>query len=210
MIHPQACVSDDCIIGEGTRIWQFASVIRGARLGRDCNVASGATIDGSVFGDRCIICHNVAMGPGFLFGDDCFIGPNTTICNDAWPRAVKTGFDPQRFDGEHWAIIVEDGAAIGANCVVLPGVRIGAGAMIPAGVTVSKDVPAGHIMLSDQTVFPIGDDEAKLMKRMRFAPDVCRTPTWAESVQAKREADARMAEVFGQMANDLIDKVIIR
>jgi carbonic anhydrase/acetyltransferase-like protein (isoleucine patch superfamily) len=59
-------------------------------LGADCNVASGATLDGPVFGDRCIISQGVAMGPGFLIGDDVFIGPNVTVCNDRWPRTTRT------------------------------------------------------------------------------------------------------------------------
>ena len=180
-IHPMAVVHDDCEIGDGTRIWQFASVIRGARLGRDCVVASGACFDGSVAGDRTILCHNLAAGPGFLLGSDVFIGPNVTLCNDGWPRATKDGFDPKRFDGKSWAIIIDDGASVGAGAVVLAGVHIGKGAMIPAGAVCAKDVPDGHILLSNGTVFPIGDESQK--KRMRFASELVKTPTWAESIR---------------------------
>src|SRR5262249_33649100 len=83
LIHTMAVVHDDCEIGEGTKIWQFASVLRGAVLGRDCIVASGACFDGSVAGDRTILCHNLAAGPGFRLGDDVFIAPNVTLANDA-------------------------------------------------------------------------------------------------------------------------------
>lgn len=184
-IHPMAVVHDDCRIGDGTRIWQFASVIRGARLGKDCVVASGACFDGSVAGDRTILCHNLAAGPGFKLGNDVFIGPNVTLCNDAWPRAHKDGFDMDAFDGgwegAKWAIIIDDGASVGAGAVILAGVHIGKGAMIPAGAVCAKDVPDGHILLSNGTVFPIGDESQK--KRMRFASDLVRTPTWAETIR---------------------------
>lgn len=181
IIHPYAIVDSDCEIGAGTIIRQFASVTRGAKLGRDCRVAPGACFDGSVAGDRVVLLHNLAAGPGFLLRDDVFIGPNVTLCNDHWPRANKAGFHPERFDGATWAIIIDEGASVGAGATVLAGVHIGAGAMIPAGSVVNKDVPAQHIWLSNGTCFPIGDESQKA--RMRFASELCRTPTWAETIR---------------------------
>jgi acetyltransferase-like isoleucine patch superfamily enzyme len=145
-IHPKAHV-EGSHIGPGTRIWQFASVIRGTRLGSDCNVASGATLDGPWIGDRCIISQNVAMGPGFFISDDVFIGPNVTICNDRWPHTDKTGFDDKLLrDSEFVAVFIKAGASIGANAVVLPGVVIGRKAMIAAGAVVTKNVPDNHLL----------------------------------------------------------------
>lgn len=166
-VHKYAVTDGVGRIGARTKIWQFASVIRGAILGDDCVVASGACFDGSVAGDRVILCHNLAAGPGFKLGNDVFIGPNVTLCNDAWPRAHKRGFDTAKFDGKRWAIIIEDGATIGAGAQVLPGVRIGSNAMVGAGVVCAKDVPADHMMLSGQICIPIGDEEHKLAARTR-------------------------------------------
>lgn len=165
-VHPMACVEGVGLIGARSKVWQFASVIRGAILGEDCTVASGACFDGSRADDRVVICHNLAAGPGFWLKDDVFIGPNVTLCNDAWPRSNKGKFDASRFDGENWAIIIEDGASIGAGAVVLPGVRVGMGAMVGAGVVCGRDVPDGHLMLSNNQCVPIGDEARKL--RMRF------------------------------------------
>ena len=39
------------------------------------------------------------------------------------------------------AIKIEDNVWIGANCIILPGVKIGAGSVISAGSVVPKDVP---------------------------------------------------------------------
>jgi UDP-2-acetamido-3-amino-2,3-dideoxy-glucuronate N-acetyltransferase len=175
MIHPLAVVHDDCTIGKGTRIWQFASVLRGAVLGEDCNVASGACFDGSVAGDRCILAHNVAIGPGFKLGNDVFIGPNAVLCNDAWPRAHKDGFDASQFDGKRWAVIIDDGASVGAGAVILPGVHIGAGAMVGAGVVCGHDVPPGMLMLSNNMCAPVGTEHQKV--RMRFAGERIRPST---------------------------------
>jgi acetyltransferase-like isoleucine patch superfamily enzyme len=166
-IHPMAVTDGVGSIGARTKVWQFASVIRGAVLGEDCVVASGACFDGSRSDNRVIICHNLAAGPGFWLKDDVFIGPNVTLCNDAWPRVSKDRFDPSAFDGNRWAIIIEEGASVGAGATILPGVIIGKGAMVGAGVVCGHDVPAGHMMLSNQVCVPIGDESAKV--RMRFA-----------------------------------------
>lgn len=172
-IHPLALV-EGASVGPRTRVWQFSSVIRGARIGADCNIASGCCIDGSEIGDGCVIAHNLAMGPGFRLGSRVFIGPQVTFCNDAWPRATKDGFDAALFDGTRHAVIVEDGASIGANAVILPGVRIGAGAMVAAGSVVRRDVPAGHLWREDGLIRPQGDRQ-----RMRFASPVGRAQSVA-------------------------------
>ena len=63
-------------------------------------------------------------------------------------------------------MIVEQGAAIGANSVVLPGVRIGRGAMIAAGSRVDDDVPDGCVWTEAGTVRLI--DPTRKPKRMKF------------------------------------------
>lgn len=146
MIDPSAFVHrlahvEGATVGPRTKIWQFASIIRGTVLGADCNVASGAMLDGPKFGDRCIICQNVAMGLGFLVGDDVFIGPNVVVCNDRWPRAHKDGFSLDGFEEGMFTVIIGNGASIGAGAIVLPGVIIGARSMIAAGAVVECDVP---------------------------------------------------------------------
>lgn len=165
-VHPMALV-EGSTVGARTRIWQFASVIRGARIGADCNIASGACIDGSEIGDGCVIAHNLAMGPGFRLGREVFIGPNVTFCNDRWPRAAKGGFDVTRYQGDDMAVIVEDGASIGAGAVILPGVHIGAGAMVGANAVVSANVPAGYVWTGTGELRTIKDEHLK--ERVRFA-----------------------------------------
>lgn len=167
VIHPRAFV-EGAIVGARTKIWQFASVIRGTVLGDDCNVASCATLDGPVFGDRCIICQGVAMGPGFVFGNDCFIGPNVTICNDAWPRADKTGFDADLLRNGYVTVQVGDGAAIGANAVVLPGIVIGKGAIVAAGAVVNRNVPDEMLFTRSRALRPaqISERGARMREAM--------------------------------------------
>lgn len=166
-IHPKAEVDESVDLGEGTKVWQFATVVRGAVLGRECNVAPGAMLDGPRFGDRCIICQGAGAGPGFLVGNDVFVGPNVALCNDFFPRSSKDGFDVARYRAGEWAIVIEDEAVLCAGAVILPGVRIGKGAMIGAGVIVSRDVPAGMLLRRDGQLVEITD--RMRARRMRFA-----------------------------------------
>jgi UDP-2-acetamido-3-amino-2,3-dideoxy-glucuronate N-acetyltransferase len=77
-------------------------------------------------------------------GNEVFVGPNVTFCNDVWPFVDKAGQDFAAFDGTRFSIIVDDGALIGAGAVILPGVRIGKGAVVAAGARVESDVPPGQ------------------------------------------------------------------
>lgn len=166
MIHDLAHVDSDVVLGEGTRVWQFASLTRGTLMGRYCSVSPFAMLDGSVYGDRVIVSGGVKAGAGFNVGNDVFLGPNVVLANDCWPHAEKDGYrDDLLRDGEHWAVIVEDGASIGANAVVLPGVRLGTGCVVAAGAVVMRSVPARCLWMRDGTIRPLPGRR----KRMRFA-----------------------------------------
>ena len=170
LIHPMALVTDSDV-GEHAKIWQFASVIRGAIIDDGAQVSSGALVDGSYIGKRSIVGQNVAMGPGFFVGDDVFLGPNVVLCNDTWPRASKTSFSgyiAATAYGSHYerkkaaTIVIGDGASIGANATILPGLIIGEGAMVAAGSVCGVNVPANHLFVAKDSIRPITPElEAK-------------------------------------------------
>lgn len=167
-IHPLAHVDETVSLGPGTRVWQFASITRGTVLGADCSVAPNAVLDGPRFGDRCVISPGVYIGPGFHVGDDVFVGPHVVLANDMYPHTDKRGFEYEALrQGERYAVIVEDGVSLCAHALVLPGVRIGKGAMIAGHATVSRDVPAGMLWTRDGELRPKPDDWRD--RRMRWA-----------------------------------------
>lgn len=132
-----------CTLGPGTRVWQFVVILKGARIGADCNICAHVLIEGDVVvGDRVTIKSGVQLWDGLRVGDDVFIGPNATFTNDKHPRSRVY---PDRFA----QTVIEDGASIGAGSVILPGLRIGAKAVIGAGAVVTKDVPAGAIVVGN-------------------------------------------------------------
>lgn len=126
------CESDK--VGAGTKIWAFSHVLPGAVIGSSCNICDHVFIEGDVIiGDRVTIKCGVQLWNGLRLGNDVFIGPNATFCNDALPRSKQP---PQKF----LKTIVEDGASIGANATILPGLTIGTGSMVGAGAVVTSDV----------------------------------------------------------------------
>ena len=144
-IHPQAQVDDSAKIGTGTKVWQFASVIRGAVLGKNCTIASCAIVDGAVLGDGCTVGHGASVHPGVKAGNCVFFGPGAVCCNDMWPEVSKEGFDLARLLAGEFCIVIGDGSTIGAGAVILPGVRIGSGAFVAAGAVVDRGVPDGFL-----------------------------------------------------------------
>ncbi len=121
-------------IGAGTRIWAFSHVLPGAVIGTSCNICDHVFIENDVvLGDRVTIKCGVQLWNGLRLGNDVFVGPNATFCNDALPRSKQP---PQEFLKTN----VQDGASIGANATILPGVTIGNGAMVGAGAVVTSDV----------------------------------------------------------------------
>lgn len=164
MIHPIALVSG-AEIGEATNVWQFASVIRGAKVGERCTVSAGALIDASDVGNNCLIGAGAQIHPGVQIGDGVFVGPGVIFCNDRWPTVDKEGFDgPALLSKEFVTTVVENDANIGAGAIILPGVILGAGCMIAAGARVEASVPPRHLHKADGTVIPIDDRKPQRMR----------------------------------------------
>ncbi len=141
-IHPEAlCESPH--IGEGTRVWAFAHVLPGARIGMDCNICDGVFVENDVVvGDRVTVKCGVQLWDGVRLEDDVFVGPNATFSNDRFPRSRQR---PPAF----LETIVRKGASIGANATLLPGITIGAGAMVGAGSVVLRSVPPNAIVVGN-------------------------------------------------------------
>ncbi|MDB5035972.1 MAG: bifunctional isomerase [Chlorobi bacterium] len=133
-VHPSAlCESED--IGERSRVWAFAHVMKGARIGADCNVGDHAFVEsGVVIGDRVTIKNGVAIWDGVTIADDVFLGPNCVLTNDLFPRS-------RVYHAENVPTAIGRGVSIGANATIVAGVTLGEYSMIGAGAVVVKDIP---------------------------------------------------------------------
>ncbi|MFF5227382.1 WxcM-like domain-containing protein [Dactylosporangium sp. NPDC000521] len=140
--HPNA-LCESTAIGDGTRIWAFAHVLPGARIGADCNICDGVFVENDVVvGDRVTVKCGVQLWDGVALEDDVFVGPNVTFTNDRMPRSRQY---PEAFA----RTTVETGASIGANASILPGVTIGRHAMVGAGAVVTRSVPPYAIVVGN-------------------------------------------------------------
>jgi len=141
-IHERA-LCESGAIGQGTRVWAFAHVLAGAVIGEDCNICDHVFVEGDVrVGNRTTVKCGVQLWNGVRLGDDVFVGPNATFTNDRFPRSKQY---PEAF----LETVVEDGASIGANATILPGVRIGRRAMIGAGSVITRSVPPNAIVVGN-------------------------------------------------------------
>ncbi|MHB8744557.1 MAG: WxcM-like domain-containing protein [Sulfuricaulis sp.] len=130
-------------VGDGTRVWAYAHILPGARVGRECNICDHVFVENDVvIGDRVTIKCGVQLWDGLRVDDDAFIGPNATFTNDHFPRSKQR---PEKYAVTY----VERGASIGANATILPGLTIGQHAMVGAGAVVTRSVPPFAIVIGN-------------------------------------------------------------
>jgi len=134
-VHPLAtCESNS--IGNGTRIWPFTHIMQDSSIGDDCNIGEHVFIESGVqIGNRVTIKNGVQIWSGISIENDVFIGPNTTFTNDKYPKSKNKNF-------KLLPTLVKQGASIGANATILPGLIINEYAVIGAGSVVTKNVGA--------------------------------------------------------------------
>lgn len=134
-VHPSGLCESNTV-GAGTRIWAFAHVLRGAVVGRDCNICDHAFIeDGAVLGDRVTVKNAVLIWRGVTIGDDVFLGPGVTFTNDLVPRAAI-----KRPPADLLPTIVRRGATIGANSTIVCGITLDEDCFVAAGSVVTHTV----------------------------------------------------------------------
>jgi UDP-2-acetamido-3-amino-2,3-dideoxy-glucuronate N-acetyltransferase len=134
LIHPLANVATQHL-GTNTRVWQYAVILPGARLGDECNICSHCLIENDVvLGNRVTVKSGVQLWDGLRVADDVFIGPNVSFANDRFPRSKQR-------PAEFLETQIDAGASIGSGAVILPGIKIGRQAMIAAGSVVTRSVP---------------------------------------------------------------------
>lgn len=142
-IHPQAIVESECI-GDGTRIWAFAHVLKGAVIGCNCNLGDGAFVEsGARIGDNVTIKNQCLIWEGVTIDDNAFIGPNVVFTNDLHPRSPRLGLAHARYATKKWLVptVVGEGASLGASVTILAGVTIGEFATVGIGSVVTRDIP---------------------------------------------------------------------
>lgn len=201
-VHPQA-LCESKTIGHGTRIWAFAHVLPGARIGADCNICDHVFIENDVsVGDRVTIKCGVQLWDGVTLEDDVFIGPNVAFTNDNFPRSKQY---PEAFS----RTLVRAGASIGANATILPGVTIGVRAMVGAGSVVTRSVPPNAVVVGNPAkivgyVDTVAPGVAESASTGADLPEVRSTTVRGVTVHVLRQvADMRGSLSVGELGRDV-------
>lgn len=109
------------------------------------NAQLGAGV-GLVVGSRSQLGHNCRIGNFVTLGSDVLMGPDVVIMtsshafDDLAATIIEQGALPIR------PVVVGNNVWIGTRVIILPGVRVGDGAVIAAGSVVTKDVPENAIV----------------------------------------------------------------
>src|SRR5947208_2847460 len=145
------------VIGAGSHIRSGTVIYAGVQLGSRVQTGHGAMIrKNNVIGDRCSVGTHAVLEPGNRVGDDTrihsqcflehvtlgrrvFLGPGVVFTDDPHPAC------PRYLECVLGAT-VEDDVSIGGNATILPGVRIGEGALVGAGSVVTRDVRPGTVV----------------------------------------------------------------
>jgi UDP-2-acetamido-3-amino-2,3-dideoxy-glucuronate N-acetyltransferase len=141
-VHPSAVVDAGAVLGDGCRVWHFAHISAGARIGSDCSFGQNVYVGNDVLiGDRVKIQNNVSVYDAVTLEDEVFCGPSMVFTNVHNPRAAVAR------KGQYRRTRVRRGATLGANCTVVCGVTIGEHAFVGAGAVVNRDVKDFALML---------------------------------------------------------------
>lgn len=140
-VHESSYVDDGVQIGEGTKIWHFCHVQKGAVIGKNCSLGQNVNIGNNVkVGNGVRIQNNVSLYEGVEVEDNVFLGPSCVFTNVVTPRAHFP------VHGVYAKTRICEGASLGANSTVVCGHNVGKSALIAAGAVVTKDVPAYALM----------------------------------------------------------------
>lgn len=200
-VHSHALCETEAV-GPRTRIWAFTHVLPGARIGADCNICDHVFIENDVVvGDRVTVKCGVQLWDGVEVEDDVFIGPNVTFTNDPFPRS-------RRHQEAVHRTRIRSGASIGANATLLPGIEIGAHAMVGAGAVVTRSVPPHAIAVGNPARITgyVGTGDAAAVPRLRLADEAPVVPIGARGVAIHRMpvvADIRGSLSVGEFATHL-------
>ncbi|HEY0143177.1 MAG TPA: bifunctional UDP-N-acetylglucosamine diphosphorylase/glucosamine-1-phosphate N-acetyltransferase GlmU [Thermoanaerobaculia bacterium] len=126
-------VAEDAIIEEEATVGPYAHLRPGTKLGRNVKVGNFVETKKAVFGDNAKASHLSYIGDAEI-GADVNIGAGTITCNYDGVNKHKT--------------VLEDGVFIGSDSQLVAPVRVGKGAYVGAGSTITKDVPADALALS--------------------------------------------------------------
>ncbi len=148
----ETVIGDDAVIRSHTVIYAGNTIGRRFRTGHGVLVREDNVIGDDVsVGSHSVVEHHVRIGDGVRIHSQAFVPEYSELRKGCWlgPHVVLTNakYPLSRDSKAHLrGPVIAEGAKIGANATVLPGIQIGEHAIVGAGAVVTKNVPAGKVV----------------------------------------------------------------
>jgi acetyltransferase-like isoleucine patch superfamily enzyme len=142
VISPHAVIYTDVQIGDETLVGDNASIRERCIIGKQCIIGRNVTIHyNTTIGDSSKIMDLTNITGNMIIGSHVFISTLVATTNDS--NFGLKGYEESHIRGP----VIEDYAMVGAGANILPGIRVGVGAMVGAGAVVTKDVPSKKLVI---------------------------------------------------------------
>ncbi|MDA0378993.1 MAG: DapH/DapD/GlmU-related protein [Bacteroidetes bacterium] len=129
-----------CELADDVFVADLATVRENVRIGRKTIVGRGVAVENHcTVGEFCKLETNAYITAYSTLGNRVFVAPGVVTSNDNFIGRTEERF--KHFKG----VVAEDGARLGVGCVILPGRRIGADAVIAAGAVLTQDAEPGTV-----------------------------------------------------------------
>lgn len=180
VVEPFAYVDRDTVIGEGTRVMAQATILPGARIGKNCVIFPHAIVSAipqdlkfqgedttAIIGDNTTIreCATVNRGTaskGFTkVGDNCLIMAYSHVAHDCILKDHVILGNTTQLAGE---VEIDDYAILSGGTLVHQFSRIGAHVMIQGGSKIPKDIPP-YVMVGRDPIVYVGLNIVGLRRR---------------------------------------------
>lgn len=138
LLNVNARIEPGAMIRDGVEIMDQAVIMMGAVINIGAHIGAGSMID-----------MNAVLGARAYVGNRCHVGAGSVLAGVLEPPSATP-------------VIIEDDVMIGANCVILEGVKVGKGAVVAAGSVVTKDVPEDSVVAGiPARVIKMKDDQTR-------------------------------------------------
>ncbi len=127
------CHFEDAVIGANCRLGPYARIRPGTKLAEDVHIGNFTEVKNSDIGAGSKANHLAYVGDSTV-GRNVNVGAGTITCNYDGANKHRT--------------IIEDDVFIGSDTQLVAPVRVGRGATLGAGTTLTKDAPADQLTIS--------------------------------------------------------------
>lgn len=184
-IDSRATIKGAVFIGENVRILEYAKIVGPTYIGEGTVIGNNVMIRKSAIGKNCVVGFASEIGRSHI-GDNCwfhtnFIGDSVISDNVSMGAGsilanvrLDEGYIKSKIGKEKMAtgkmklgVVVASNVRIGVNTSVMPGVKIGKGSFVGAGVVLDEDLKENKFCHLAKAQFQIQDNKAVLLPHLR-------------------------------------------